>query len=187
MAAAVVTLSAFAGAAAAASSTPAEIHDLTEAGRNAEAAEAARALLVDAERRNGRRSAEVAEALELLSRALARAHPRDIEGKEERLALAERALYIRLELGESGPTVAWAYYVVGLVHNLGGDPASAVEPFERALTIAEEHYGRFQPETEIYVRDYGTALFGIGRYREAREVFERHLQISRRKFEAGDR
>ena len=101
-----------------------EIDEMTELGRNEEAARAAAALLTEAEARYGEHSAPVAEALELRARALARAHQGDLQGKAGRLKLALRALEIRRDLfGESGPEVAWSYYVVGLVHHLAGAAA----------------------------------------------------------------
>ena len=158
----------------------AEIRALTDKGENEEAAEAARALLERVEAKQGSRSLQVAEALELLARALARAHQNDSRGKQERLELAERALRIRQELSEQDDVVnlAWSHYVVGLVHNLVWEPALSLGPFKEALRIAEAHFGENHPETEVYVREYGTAVYGVGRFREAFDLFERYRAIS---------
>ena len=159
--------------------SPEQIREMTDGGRNEEAAEAARLLLADVEANQGERSLAAAEALELLARALARAHHGDESGKAERLALARRALAIRTEHGtEAGPSIAWSYYVVGLVHGLVWDSASALELFEKALQLAEAHYGSGDPGTEVYVREYGAALYEVGRYEDALRQFERYRMIS---------
>ena len=90
---------------------------------------------------------------------------------------AERALDIRKELGHGGIELAWSYYVVGLVHNLGWDGGQALEPFRHALQLAEAHYGEGHPATADYVREYGTALFGVDNHRDALVVFEKHREI----------
>ena len=75
----------------------------------------------------------------------------------------ETDLAVKQQLARDA-SLAHAYYVVGLVHNKTGHSREALPPFERALAIAEVYYGSQHPELEIYVREYGAALNGEGRY-----------------------
>jgi len=172
-----------AGATAARAAEPlksaAEIRAMTDEERNDAAAVAARELLQHVEQQHGTRAAETAEALERLARALARANRYDARGKEERLAVAERALAIRYELDDqSSMALAWSHYVVGLVRNFGLDPEPGIEHFGKALRIAEGHLGKGHPETEVYLRELGAALYDAGRYRDAIDVSELHREVA---------
>lgn len=162
--------------------TPLQIRDWTDAGRNEDAAEAARTLLERVEVEHGPRSREVAEALELLARALARAHQRDADGEAGRLQLAKRALLIRKEHPADEESLAWSYYVVGLVHYLAGSHAEAVHPFREALRGVERVHGEDHPATDVYLRELGAATFDTGGYEEALGLFERYLAVAVGKF-----
>jgi CHAT domain-containing protein/tetratricopeptide (TPR) repeat protein len=174
-------LAAFAAfvAAAAAPPAPDSIRAHLERREYEPALDEARALLARAEADHGRDSLEAALALEWIARAMAGGH---IGTQDERLAVAERALAIDRKLVNArDPTLAFAYYVVGLVYYLGGDTVQALPRFEQALALAEAHYGASDPGLEWYVREHGAALFSAGRYPEARTEFERLDVISLKK------
>lgn len=168
------------------SDAAAEIRRLSDAGEADRAISEARELLRERESEFGRDSPIVAEALEMLTLGLARKHPGDMDGRSDRLAYAERALKIRLEqpIPDAAGT-AQAWYMIGLVHNLAGDPQSAIEPFGTALRILEARFGELAPETEIYLREYGAALFGAGHTAQARLPFEHYHEVAVAKHGAG--
>lgn len=157
-----------------------ELRRLLEAGSYAEAAELGRSQLAEIDPR----SLDHASVAELTARAMSSA---GIGTLEARIALAQGAISVREQLLEAQELqLAEAHYTLGLVHHLGGDSARAVEPFRRALAIAELHHSREAPELERFVRELGAALLSSGEPRSARRQFERQLAIARAAYPTPD-
>ena len=67
------------------------------------------------------------------------------------------------------PNDADNYAVLSSVLVWAGDPAAAIDPIKRAMRL-----NPYSPP--IYFCDYGSALFSLGQYRDAKKQFERCQQ-----------
>jgi len=115
------------------------IGNLLDRGRGIEAENVARALLARVETAQGADALEVAEVLDLLTRAIRRS-PR--VKAEEKTQFAERAVAIKEKLlTPTDPALATSLLNLGIQRTLQGEPAAAKPLLERALTIREAAFG----------------------------------------------
>src|SRR5262249_9708265 len=109
---------------------------------------------------------------------------RDSGRLPEALELAEQAVTIRLRvLGAGHPRVAESLNTLGSTHGLRGEYDAAISRFEEARAIHES-----QPEPRDLSEEYGTLCINlagtyqrVGKYARAEEVFEKGLDVLRRK------
>jgi CHAT domain-containing protein/tetratricopeptide (TPR) repeat protein len=151
---------------------------LIEEAHYAEAEALARSLLAEAETAQGRRSAEAAQALDLLVESLWRGGKlKDPEARQ----LAERAVATKEGLfGADHLEVARSLGNLGALLRDAGDFPAARTSLERALAIREAILGPEHPEVAKSLNDLARLDWRTGDFAGARSLYERALAIRER-------
>ncbi len=165
--------------------TPDEVRRLMTKGDLPAAQELARALLEEAERRDGPESLAAAQVLDVLVEALGRAGR--VREPETR-ALAERALTIKERaLGLEHKDLGVSLNNLALVNYVLGDYEAAQKLHRRNLAIRERVLGPTHPEVGTSLNNLASLLAVTGQYQEALALFERALGIWEGAFGPQDR
>ena len=152
------------------------VRELTASHRYEEAEALARRYLAHAESTYGVSSVRVAQTLEVLLAALR------FSGRtgdlNERRALAERSLAIRVELlGPDDPCVAKPLTQLGNVLRDDGDLAGARIQIERALELRERVWGPRHRDVARSLENLAGLLEEIGDREEAGRLYDRALEV----------
>jgi predicted ATPase len=97
---------------------------------------------------------------------------------DQSLARASEALALARNLAQPY-SIAFAHYIISVVHLLRGDPAFARESAEQSLEISQEQ--RFSLYVLLSTISRGRALGELGRVREARIALQREIDEARQK------
>jgi CHAT domain-containing protein/Tfp pilus assembly protein PilF len=152
-----------------------DVRALLKSGRYAEAEEAVRPLLAQAEAGLGADSIAAADPLDLLVEALWRGG-RATDPRTR--PLAERAVRIRETLhGRGAMEVAASVNNLACVLYMTGDLEGAAATFRRVVEIRETALGPDHPEVAKALSNLGAALMQKGDFAAARGLYERALAI----------
>ncbi len=106
----------------------------------------------------------------------------DERSPEARGMLAEAIAFQSKLYGDDSVVVASSYHDLGRVLDSQRDLEGAIEAYQRAATLYEEHYGEQHNTVAVSLEALASSLGSLDRYPEASATFDRVLEIQRALF-----